>query len=344
MRRVFAIIDYKGHFGSKWLSTPYRSGYDLQKLQKYFKEYDLYIEFKRPIDIRFSKEDWEGEIVLITSSEEPGLEYKRHLEDIAFGLEQCGAYIIPGLDFISVHENKIRGAILQNLKMNNSFRILDYNILGNYEELSQYCNSEQQKYPCILKTPQGSKGTGVYFIKDQKQLKCIARKISTKSKLLNRLKEKIRKKRHKGYIQNSGYTDRFLLQEFVPKLQCDWKILIYGKSIFILRRNIKAGDFRASGSGVGYAAGSNSVFPLQYLEPLYQFMLSLRVPNLSVDFGFDGKDGFIFEFQALYFGTSTQFKSKDYYQRTEGKWEVQNNEFDQEQIFVRSILEFIHEK
>ena len=100
----------------------------------------------------------------------------------------------------------------------------------------------------------------------------------------------------------------------------------------------------ASGSGVGYAAGSESEFPVAYLEPLYQFFLELKVPNLSIDFGFDGKEGFIFEFQALYFGTSTQFKSKDYYKRNDGKWIVKQNEFDQEQIFVSSIAEFIQEK
>lgn len=344
MIKVFAITDYKGHFGSKWLSSPYRSGYDQQKLQDYFKDYGISIEFKRPINIHFSKEEWGGKIVLMTSSEEPGLEYKTHIEDLAYGLEQCGAHVIPGLDLISAHENKIRSAILQNLKLNNSFRILGYTILGNYEELCHYLNSEQQKYPCILKKPQGSKGTGVYLINDMKELKQIARKISSKSKIAERLKEKIRRKKHKGYIENSRYKDRFLLQEFVPELQCDWKVLIYGTCIYLLRRNIKSDDFRASGSGVGYAAGSESEFPVAYLEPLYQFFLELKVPNLSIDFGFDGKEGFIFEFQALYFGTSTQFKSKDYYKRNDGKWTVKQSEFDQEQIFVSSIAEFIQEK
>ena len=77
---------------------------------------------------------------------------------------------------------------------------------------------------------------------------------------------------------------------------------------------------------------------------MYQFFLELKVPNLSIDFGFDGQEGFIFEYQALYFGTSTQFKSKDYYKRTDGKWAVQKNEFDQEEIFVNSIAEFIQKK
>ena len=51
MIKVFAITDYKGHFGSKWLSSPYRSGYDQQKLQDYFIDYGISIEFKRPINI-----------------------------------------------------------------------------------------------------------------------------------------------------------------------------------------------------------------------------------------------------------------------------------------------------
>lgn len=77
---------------------------------------------------------------------------------------------------------------------------------------------------------------------------------------------------------------------------------------------------------------------------MYQFFLGLKVPNLSLDFGFDGHEGFIFEFQALYFGTSTQFKSKDYYKKNDDQWVVNKNEFDQEQIFVSSIAEFIQNK
>ena len=95
MIKVFAITDYKGHFGSKWLSSPYRSGYDQQKLQDYCLDYGISIKFIRPVNIHFSKEEWEGKIVLMTSSEEPGLEYKRHIEDLAYGLEQCGAHVIP---------------------------------------------------------------------------------------------------------------------------------------------------------------------------------------------------------------------------------------------------------
>jgi hypothetical protein len=78
MRKIYAITDYKGHFGSKWLSLPYRSGYDQRKLQDYFKDYGLSLEFKRPIEIHFSKEEWNGKTVLLTSSEEPGLEKKCH--------------------------------------------------------------------------------------------------------------------------------------------------------------------------------------------------------------------------------------------------------------------------
>jgi hypothetical protein len=344
MRKIYAITDYKGHFGSKWLSLPYRSGYDQRKLQDYFKDYGLSLEFKRPIEIHFSKEEWNGKTVLLTSSEEPGLEYKRHIEDLAYGLEQCGANVLPGSDFISAHENKIRSAILQNLQLNDSFRLLDYSIYGNYEELHQYLKTGKQKFPCIVKKPSGSKGTGVFLVQNRKELRHVAKKISTQGNIIDRIKEKIRGIRHKGYIQNSSRTKRFLIQEFAPNLKCDWKVLIYGTRIYILRRNIKSNDFRASGSGIGYTAGSESEFPITYLEPLYQFFLGLKVPNLSLDFGFDGHEGFIFEFQALYFGTSTQFKSKDYYKKNDDQWVVNKNEFDQEQIFVSSIAEFIQNK
>lgn len=341
METIFAITDYNGHFGSKWLSVPYRSGYNKTKLSSNFKSFGFKIEFIRPSEIQFSKAQWKGVRVLLTSSEERGLRYKSYLEDIAFGLTECGAVLLPALEYLQAHENKIKSLILQNLAIDDPIKVLKYQTFGTYEELEHLLTTQKLEFPCIVKKPDGSKGKGVYLAKNKAELKKITKKISRNFNLFAWLKENVRTYKHKGYKKTSIYSNKFLIQEFVPDLSCDWKVLIYGESIYILKRKVKSNDFRASGSGYGYQSGATSDFPMEFIEPLYQFFLNLKVPNLSIDFGHDGTNGFIFEFQALYYGTSTQYKSKELFKRANGEWKLEANESDQESIFTSSIVEFI---
>jgi hypothetical protein len=77
------------------------------------------------------------------------------------------------------------------------------------------------------------------------------------------------------------------------------------------------------------------------LDFIRKFFLKLDVPNLSVDFAYDGENGYIFEFQGIYFGTSTHYKSKDYYEFVDGSWFLKENILDQEQVYVDSIVEYL---
>lgn len=344
METIYAITDYKGHFGSKWLSNPYRSGYNHDLLITYFRKAGFDIKFLKPTEIIFKQEIWKDKIVLLSSSEEPTLSYKSYIEDVAFGLNYCKAHLIPSMKLLQSHENKIKSIIIQNIATENSLRILKYKIFGNYEELKEVIDKNTIEYPCILKKPDGSKGSGVFLVKNKTELKKTARKISSNFTLQRWIKEKIRTIKHKGYIPNTMHPNKFMIQEYISNLSCDWKVLIYGSRIYLLKRKVKSNDFKASGSGFGYKSGSESEFPVEYLEILYQFLLRINAPNISIDFGYNNLKGFIFEFQAIYFGTSTQYKSKDYYHRTNGEWSLKKNDLDQENAYASSILEFIEKK
>ena len=130
----------------------------------------------------------------------------------------------------------------------------------------------------------------------------------------------------------------------MPDLKNDWKVLVYGEKYFVLKRNIKENDFRASGSGYNYTAGSESGFRVQMLNFLRKFYTAMDVPNLSIDFAWDGQTGYVFEFQGIYFGTSTQYKSKDYYEYSQGKWKLKENDLDQEQVYVHSVVEYLKKR
>ena len=344
MSLLYIITDYKGHFGSKWKSKPYRSGYDKEKLKGYFLTHGIEVKFIKPIEIDYNSTFWTGKNVLLNSSEEPQLFYKQFLEDIAFALNQFGANLIPSIEHLQCHENKIKGMVSQSINQHADIHQLKYILLGNYFEFLEYLEKTNPQYPCIVKLPSGSKSSGVFLANNESELKNIVKKVSSNFSIYSYFKEFIRKYKHTGYIANSKYPKKLLIQEYVPNLSCDWKLLIYGSSIFILKRSIKKNDFRASGSGHKYTVGSQSEFPIKYLEALYQTFINYDTPNLSIDFGFDGEKAYIFETQAIYFGTSTQFLSKDYYHRKNGNWELLPNNMDQEEIFTKSIVEYLKRK
>lgn len=344
MKKIYLITDYKNFFGSKWNSSPYRSGYDKDYLTKLFADqgYDLVITPAASIDV--SSDLWKNAFVLYTSSEEPGLHYKSYLENLVSALELKGATVIPKAMFLRAHENKVFMEQLRKVLLPAELQTIQARTFGALEELKQALKEKSITLPTVIKTASGAMSKGVYLAKTEKELLKLAKKISSTLDIKRNLKEKARIKKHKGYLPESQHQGKFILQPFIPNLTCDWKLLIYGNKIFILQRNIKDNDFRASGSGYNYKAGGVSGFPLEFLDFAYDFFQRLQLPNLSLDFAFDGKNPYIIEFQALYFGTSTQYKSKDYYELIDGKWELKENTFDQETIYVDSVVNFLQQK
>jgi len=340
MNNITVITDYKGNFGSKWKSEPYRSGYNKAYIQDLFKNEGYDVRFISYAEVDFSK-NWEHEIVLYTSSEEYEFLYKKFIEDVIQGLQLARAILIPDPIFLKANNNKVFSEILRNIIVPKDIQTIQANIFGTYEELKKEFNEGKIPLPCVLKMSEGAMSKGVFLARSQAELEKIARKISSSFHLNVCLKEVLRSRKYPGYRKESLNQHKFIVQPFIADLTNDWKVLIYGNKYFVLRRNIRSNDFRASGSGYKYKAGSEAGFPTHMFELVKSFYDALNVPNASIDFAYDGKNGYIFEFQAIYFGTSTQYKSKDYFEYNDGKWLLVQNNYDQEQIFVKSIVEFM---
>lgn len=56
-----------------------------------------------------------------------------------------------------------------------------------------------------------------------------------------------------------------------------------------------------------------------------KFKKLVNIPNISLDFAYDGKKGYIIEFQGVYFGQSTHDYSQDYYLKENDKWVTKPN-------------------
>ena len=342
MQTLICLTDYKNQFGSKWKATPYRSGLDKEYLSRLFQDFDYNVKFIPMTQVVFHDSVWKDRVVLYTSSEEYGLYYKNFIEDIVYGLKEAGARLIPDVSFLRANNNKVFMEILRQTKLPPDLQSISTNFYGTYDELDQAMQTKQITFPCVIKKAAGAMSRGVFLAKNEGDLRKEAKKVSCTRQLKVALKERIRTRKHKGYKPESDYQGKFIIQSFVPGLKNDWKVLVYGEKYFVLKRNIRENDFRASGSGYDYTSGSQAGFPVEMLGLIRKFYLKLNLPNLSVDFGFDGEKGYIFEFQAIHFGTSTHYKSQDYYDYADGEWLLQENTFDQEQIYVHSIIEYLN--
>lgn len=343
MLNLYIITDYKNNFGSKWKSLPYRSGYDKVYLKKLFLKNGYDAKFMPAHKIDF-QENWDNRFVLYTSSEEKGLHFKDFIDDVVYGLQLKGAQLLPSYEFLKANNNKVFMEIYRDAILTEDLRTIQSRVYGTFEELLNDLEKNAIDFPCVLKKASGAMSRGVFLAKSNKDLKKKAKKLSYSSSPSIRLKEFFRKKKHEGYLPESNYQHKFIIQPFIPGLTNDWKILIYAEKYFILRRNIRENDFRASGSGLNYTSGSESGFPLHMLNMVRSFYKELDIPHLSVDFAYDGEKGYIFEFQGIHFGTSTHYKSKDYYEYENKEWVLKSNDLDQEQVYVHSIIEYLKQK
>ena len=342
MKTLFLLTDYNNKFGSKWNATPYRSGLDKAYLANLFESHGYKITCLPLCSVDFSRQQWKDATVLYTSSEEHGLYYKNFIEDVVFGLKECGARLLPDPLLLRANNNKVFMEVLRKIKLPSSLQTLNAQIFGSFNELIDSIKNNQITLPCVIKTAAGAMSRGVFLAKSKKQLLRQAKKISKSAGLRIRAKEYVRKVRHHGYRPESAYQQKFIVQPFIPNLQNDWKVLIYGNKVFVLKRNIKNNDFRASGSGYNYTSGSEADFPNDMLDFVRDFYLHLDVPNLSLDFAYDGVNPYVFEFQAIHYGTSTHYKSQDYFELENDTWVLKPNDLDQEQLFVYSIIHFLN--
>lgn len=342
MKEIILLVDYKGFFGSKNNAKPYRSGLRLDRLRELFESNGYHIKIISFSEVDFN-ENWENRLVLYTSQEDINAYYKDYIEDIVFGLEQAGARLIPDFRFLRSHNNKIMMEILRNLTHNDDINRITSRYFGALKEALDV--KDELTYPCVLKRADGAMSSNVAIIKNQSELAPKIRKLCETKDFLLDLKDYGRPYLHQGYTKESRYRKKFVIQKFIPGLNRDWKVLVFNKKYFIVERGMKKGDFRASGSGL-FACGSEASFPegiFEYAQKIYD---TLNVPCLSIDIGFADNKFYLFEFQALYFGSKGHWMSDCYFQLDDStlKYKPVFEKLDIEEVFVYAIVQYLSSK
>jgi glutathione synthase/RimK-type ligase-like ATP-grasp enzyme len=344
MKEIFLLTDYKDHFGSKHNDVPYRSGMDKNLLKRYFAEHDFETKFLKFSDVDFRKMNFKNKYVLYTSTEDNGYYYKAFIEDIIFSLELAGAKVIPSFKYLHATNNKVFMEKLRDILFPEQALIFNSLSLGSWEEL--IASKDKVQMPCVIKTFEGASGEGVFLAKNWKELEKITKKISRTRDFKFELWDLCRSFKHKGYMRDSLYRKKYIIQNFITGLKNDWKIYVFGNQYFIFYRPVfKSRGFRASGGGYdNYFYGNDARSPEGIFDFARNIFNKLQVPHASLDIVFDGERFFLLEFQCIYFGTAGILYSKEYSKEQNLKWISQPNVSDIEKVYVESIVEFIENK
>ena len=98
----------------------------------------------------------------------------------------------------------------------------------HFSDIKKFKSENKLRFPLVAKFAQGSLGTGVFKVKDKKELE--------------------------KFISQNDTTGKFyLLQEFYP-IQCDFRVLVVGgKALGVMKRIAKKGEWRTNVSQGGMA-------------------------------------------------------------------------------------------
>lgn len=267
-------------------------------------------------------------IVVYSSTQKPG--YKEFLEDVLLGLSKLNNQLVPRFDFFRAHENKGYQEIMRQIH-----GIKD--IKGLYYSGSQDALVDEISFPAVYKSTDGSKSRGVallYDVDDLKRKSCKYEKLS----FYWRIHRSLAKMLNRSTVWHDYITPRhsFVVQEFVPELSFDFKVLVFGKKYFVLQRGVRNGDFRASGSGkLEFIEAEEGL--LEYSRNIFE---KFNSPFISMDIC-KTKNGYaLIEYQGVHFGPYTLLKSSFHYVHINGCWIRQEKFSVLEEEFVRSIVEY----
>jgi len=316
--------------------VPYRSGLDKERLVQHFTQAGFEVEFLSYPEVDLRTRSFEGENILYTSSEDPGLFYKSYVEDIIYGLELQGARPIPPFKYLRAHHNKVFMEILRDLMPIPEVKNIRSRYFGTLEDVKQI--NPVSPSEMVIKGSAGASSEAVCKASNGEQLVKWAKRLSRTRDWRYHMWDLGRSLRHRGYKRESRHRKKFLVQNYVPGMSKDWKVLVFGRKYYVLERRPRKGDFRASGSGLIHYPDR---LPNGLLDFAWRFFTELDLPFLGMDVGFDGSQFYLLEFQALHFGTHTLDTSPCYYGRQDAVWQKVEQVSQLEEVFVQSVADYL---
>ena len=329
-KKINIILDYRDTFyhSSK---HPFKDGsMNLHRLIEEFKSFSWEIDVIHYPEIDIRNRNYKDCFILYQSSEDKKGFYRNYIEDILLGLSLQGAKLIPEFKYFRAHDNKVFMEIIRDLLNIPEIQSIKSKNFGTIEEFEKY---GVIKNTMVMKTSDTCASKGVSLIDERSKRKAtsISKTPDYKYKIYNFIKKLV----YPTYIPTSQHRNKFILQNLIPQLNGDFKVLVYFDKIFIVSRFVKKNDFRASGSGLSEFGALN--IPKGLLDYAYLIRKNFNVPYVSLDIAYDKKDFHLIEFQFLNFGNIALEASQRYWQKYNNNWKVIEQNTTAEHELARSI-------
>ncbi len=331
--KILILVDYNNFLRSAFRDS---SSINLDTIQTIFKKNDFEIDIcsyqevmKRTVKLK-NKFIWYGSSDFVS--------YKEYIEDILLYLKDDNI-LIPPFDIFRSHNNKgYQGLLRKKL----SLPILQETYFGTLEELESIIDTIN--FPIVLKGTKGSGSKNVRLMHNDQQLLRIVKRQSRKpSYLIDLSKRYLKRYAFTGKYtydnsRESLYYENFVLQEFIPGLSNDWKVLIFFDKYYVFERKVRNKDFRASGSGKFFYREFN----LDMLDFCKEIFYKLQTPWISLDVCFDGTKYHLIEYQGINFG-SIGLRNAPYYfvQGKDKTWQKLYEKSDLSTEYAQSVVKHI---
>ena len=264
---------------------------------------------------------------------------RRYIKDVITHVHNSGGWVIPGMDLLLCHENKGYQELLKQ-------RMGIGGLWGCYVPGMAALHDMDIRYPVVLKEIEGSNAKGVHLVHSRRELDKRLQGIGGRLKHAERLD--LFRRRHFRRIKSfagyqhfdaaqdaAQYADyirpdaAFVLQEFIPGLSCDYRVIILWDRYYVVRRDTRDGDFRASGAKKFVFEENVEPRLLQHAHDLFNRFGS---PFLALDIGISGDRMVLFEFQGSHFGINAIVRAPGYYRRLADSWQFvpRQESFEQE--------------
>lgn len=322
------VLHHKEYFGQR---IPTFKSIDLELFVNHIKSFGYDVELLDFESLQFEINNSDGSLYVCGSHQ--NLDVKKYLDDV-LSLPVFDGVVIPDRDLIKCHENKGYQGLYAKQK--------DLPFI----EQSYYIEPRNISERKVLKLVNGAGSGGVTLVSKTEELNKFIRKSILSRVGIKRvayylralLKSKLKRKSiNELALEYYKVKEPYVLQNFVDELTCDYKVLVFNKKCFVLKRNTRTNDFRASGSG-----------KFEFVKPeegLLNFSLEFRTklatPYVSIDI-IKTKEGYkCIEFQCAHFGPYTQINAQYYYEKVENQWLENKNNTVLEELLAESLVLFI---
>lgn len=342
MKKILILHDYREQF---WLTVRHRqASFIMNDLVNNFEKLGYVVTVKGFSDLDFETENYSGYYVVYQSTEDPYLLYNSYIEDILWALQDQGAILLPALKYNRAHHNKVFMELLRSLSDNSSIHKIKSRTFGTYEEYIKFSLSKQSFFPQVVKLAEGAQSKNVIKIDNVSECHRVKR-LMWFPDIKFYLKDKIKAylpKRYPEFKPQSSARRKIVVQNYIDRLNGDYKVLVFANKFYVLSRGNRPGDFRASGSGLFEFPADVNKNILEFAQKVFE---SFDVPFISMDLGMKDQDVYLIEFQFVAFGTYTLEKAPWHWEFIRnGNWKKISSSDNLEYVFCAAVDEYINRK